>query len=348
MAKHSRAAPDETRELDYIVDLNDNDVLLGRGQPILNYSGNVQFRKLIQERKEQYTSTGKHAVKDEIAREILDTIEARGGRFVRKVDEAERDVLQLPDHVLHAWRIVDEQTRLSKVKQALREQVGKDGNNTSPGHKNKAPRKRSSSDENPPPSMLEASHRKQGFLNDANQIAPSKRARSVNAIPAGLTGNAWFSQFQLPALPASIGVTGQTSSSLTSAGFSDQNRVFLPPNHMTDDNSLSGDPNVNLPLHGLSFAERQELQRRLLLQQRQQLMALQRRQALENAQRSILPPWSLETAVQQYLITQQRLQQDHMMMQQQAVEGGAVQNQQQGTDSKAEEGNEEDHRKAES
>ena len=65
----SKKAP----EAEYVMDLNDNDVLLGRGQPILNYAGNTRFRKLVMDHKDAYTSTGKHAVKDEIAHRILGT-----------------------------------------------------------------------------------------------------------------------------------------------------------------------------------------------------------------------------------------------------------------------------------
>lgn len=319
-ATGATATIEGTRELEYIVDLNDNDVLLGRGQPILNYSGNVRFRKLIQERKEQYTSTGKHAVKDQIAREILDAIDARGGRFVRKVDDSERDELLVPDQVLHAWRIVDEPTRLSKVKQALREQMGKEGSGAT-GQKTKSSRKRSSSEETQPPSMMESTRRQEAFLSDAQLLSyNNKRSRSAEPLPSGYNpGNISLSPFQMNPFPPSILSGGQPPSSLS--GFSQQSRVFFPPHAMMNDNPnmpSAGAADMNFP--GLSFTERQELQRRLLLQQR---LDLQRRQMLDNA---ILPPWSLETAVQQYLLTQQRLQQQNQLMMQQAQIDGPLSN----------------------
>lgn len=108
----------------YVTDLNANDVLLGRGQPILNYPGNLSFRKLIVANKVAYSATGKHAVKDEIARLILRQIAAAGGRFLRKIEEeSEKQLLGIPASEQHAWLIVDEVTRLQKVKQALREQL---------------------------------------------------------------------------------------------------------------------------------------------------------------------------------------------------------------------------------
>lgn len=106
----------------WVSDLKDDDVLLGRGQPILNYPGNLKFRQLVKDNKQEYLASGKHAVKDEIARRIVKLITERGGRFLRKVDDQdERDFLKVPESVFHAWHVVDEQTSLQKVKQALRE-----------------------------------------------------------------------------------------------------------------------------------------------------------------------------------------------------------------------------------
>lgn len=113
---------------EYVTELNGNDVLLGRGAPILNSKGNVRFRKLVQEHKAVYTSTGRHAVKDEIARRIIHTITAMGGRFLRRIEtQTERNSLQVPENVVNAWVTVDQSVKLSKVKQALREQVSKPG-----------------------------------------------------------------------------------------------------------------------------------------------------------------------------------------------------------------------------
>jgi hypothetical protein len=113
--------------LSYVTVLNENDVLLGRGQPILNYPGNLGFRKLIVANKAAYTASGKHAVKDEIARRILRQIAAAGGRFLRKTEDDSEEQQQpgISPSVQQVWVIVDEETRLQKVKQALREQVCK-------------------------------------------------------------------------------------------------------------------------------------------------------------------------------------------------------------------------------
>jgi hypothetical protein len=67
-------------------------------------------------------SSGRHAHKGAIARQILQTVQQRDGNFLRKLDSAsERQAFGLSDDT-HVWIVVDEETSLLKVKQALREQ----------------------------------------------------------------------------------------------------------------------------------------------------------------------------------------------------------------------------------
>jgi len=106
----------------YTTKIEPNDVLLGRGSPIVNNEGNRRFRKLIVENKPAYTASGKHAVKDEIAKRILHTIAERGGRFLRKMEDRERIQFGITEGI-SAWIVVnDEEVRVQKIKQALREQ----------------------------------------------------------------------------------------------------------------------------------------------------------------------------------------------------------------------------------
>jgi len=110
----------------FVTSLTENDVLLGRGTPCAENEGNVRFRKLVRSRKAEYTAAEKRMRKDAIAREVLDVIAARGGKFLRKV-ESKAEMMQLgiplctggvtPKEV---WAIVDEDTQVQKVKQALR------------------------------------------------------------------------------------------------------------------------------------------------------------------------------------------------------------------------------------
>ena len=74
-----------------ILDLNPNDVIQGRGTGTAVYEGNVKFRNLIKEYKEEYMSADtKRHMKAAIANKVLNEIRSRGGRFVRK--EKERKV----------------------------------------------------------------------------------------------------------------------------------------------------------------------------------------------------------------------------------------------------------------
>jgi hypothetical protein len=113
---------DSRRVSNVITKLTQNDILLGRGAPIINYEGNVRFRALVSTRKTEYNSTGRHQIKDEIAREIVMEVKRRNGRFLRKLESNDSDVRQagIPE-AQPAWAIADEDVILKKVKQALRD-----------------------------------------------------------------------------------------------------------------------------------------------------------------------------------------------------------------------------------
>lgn len=105
----------------YVTILNPNDILLGRGRPVVRYEGNIRFRKLVKDRKPQYRATGRNIIKDAIARELKNIIKARGGRFLRKIESViEAEELGVPRGV-QAWVPVDEAVLLQKVKQAFRD-----------------------------------------------------------------------------------------------------------------------------------------------------------------------------------------------------------------------------------
>ena len=104
-----------------ITKLTQNDILFGRGAPIINYEGNVRFRALVSTRKKEYNSTGRHQIKDEIARQIVMEVKRRNGRFLRKL-ESDDEARQLgTTEGEPAWTIAEEDVILEKVKQALRD-----------------------------------------------------------------------------------------------------------------------------------------------------------------------------------------------------------------------------------
>lgn len=72
-----------------------HDVLMGRGAPMSEHEGNARLRKIVLARHADYVDPakqrpGKHAV----AVEIVQDVRAAGGRFLRKTEAAEWQVVQ--------------------------------------------------------------------------------------------------------------------------------------------------------------------------------------------------------------------------------------------------------------
>jgi hypothetical protein len=101
-----------------ITELNDNDVLLGRGTGARQFIGNERFRSLVAEYKEDYSSAPKKKEKEMIARELFEDIKWLGGRFLTLVetDTPVNDVVKKGE-----WYEVEESRALKKCKRALRD-----------------------------------------------------------------------------------------------------------------------------------------------------------------------------------------------------------------------------------
>lgn len=104
-----------------VTDLEVNDVLLGRGLPVVKYEGNVRFRQLILEKKAAYSASSRHADKDRIARWVIQEIQNRGGRFLRRIESAEEATALGVPVGARAWKEVDARSAREKVKQAFRD-----------------------------------------------------------------------------------------------------------------------------------------------------------------------------------------------------------------------------------
>ena len=96
-----------------IKELKPDDVLLGRGPGVSKFEGNMRFRELVDERKAEYTATTKRKQKRTIAKEIIDLVHAKGGRFLKQEDAVDYN---------DDWYEADLETSMEKTKQALREQ----------------------------------------------------------------------------------------------------------------------------------------------------------------------------------------------------------------------------------
>jgi len=95
--------------------------ILNSGAPTINYIGNQTFRALVRTRKTEYADAVRHQTKNEIARQIVDEIASRGGRFLRGIDDpTEARELGVPQGA-KAWKIVKLSVAMEKAKQALRD-----------------------------------------------------------------------------------------------------------------------------------------------------------------------------------------------------------------------------------
>lgn len=72
-----------------VLEVMSDDVLLGRGSGPNDHIGNIKFRDLVHERKAEYLSTNHRQTKALIAKDIVDQVYGRGGRFLKKLSPAE-------------------------------------------------------------------------------------------------------------------------------------------------------------------------------------------------------------------------------------------------------------------
>ncbi|EJK49326.1 hypothetical protein THAOC_31808 [Thalassiosira oceanica] len=96
-------------------DLNEHDVLFGRGHGISGNPGNVKFRIILQERRQEYLAIRNKdwLNKNRVASEIANGVKSRGGRFLKKRPDSSKDCA--------VYELADEELTMEKVKQGLRQ-----------------------------------------------------------------------------------------------------------------------------------------------------------------------------------------------------------------------------------
>ena len=110
--------------LHVIKDLNETDVLLGRGTGPSEHKGNRDFRFLIAKHTTEFHSTANRLTKSRIAEQTVKDVMVKRGRFLRRLDKSEHrfilDKTSAPalDDVLYIQ--VDDVTAVLKTKQAFR------------------------------------------------------------------------------------------------------------------------------------------------------------------------------------------------------------------------------------
>jgi hypothetical protein len=130
-------------------DLGPHDVLLGRGAPFLNYTGNRRFRAYVQTLRGIYGAARRNRIKNEIARRVVDEIVGRrGGRFLVCVADAAATAasspssrrklssLGVPPGTRRLWKLAEEGVMLEKCKQTLRDKDPEEDSSSSSRKKN--------------------------------------------------------------------------------------------------------------------------------------------------------------------------------------------------------------------
>lgn len=109
-------SPQATGSQEEVNQVGPNDVLCGRGAPTNYHPGNEYFRDLVKEYQNTYLAS-KRADKPFVASHIVNIIQSRGGRFLRRYKR--NGVSWERGHFV--WVEVDPQKAYEKACQALRE-----------------------------------------------------------------------------------------------------------------------------------------------------------------------------------------------------------------------------------
>jgi len=102
-----------------VTELNENDVLLGKGSAMSMYIGNQRFRDIVAELRPAYTSVSQHRPKTVVARDLLNRIRSVGGRFLQLDEGAE--LVESAIEQGKWYEITEEKVLMDKCRQALRQ-----------------------------------------------------------------------------------------------------------------------------------------------------------------------------------------------------------------------------------
>ena len=89
---------------------------MGRGAPSTDFTGNLRFRELVKERRNDYVNAMRRKDKQGVAGEIIATVKQRGGRFLARVETYRKTGNSTQKMTI--WEpVTDHKTLLVKVKQ---------------------------------------------------------------------------------------------------------------------------------------------------------------------------------------------------------------------------------------
>jgi hypothetical protein len=89
------------------VEINEKDVLMGRGKRVSEWPGNIYFRQAVNRFRDQYTKAARHE-KVQIADKVIEMMHAVSGRFLKENSDG-------------TWSEVEKDRAVEKTCQALRE-----------------------------------------------------------------------------------------------------------------------------------------------------------------------------------------------------------------------------------
>ena len=112
----------ESEESEAILDPGPYDVLMGRGAPSTDFSGNMKFRELVKQHRDEYVNAKRRKDKQVIAGKIIETVKNNGGRFLERVESFRKTTKSGETKKVTIWQAVnDRKTLLVKVKQLMRD-----------------------------------------------------------------------------------------------------------------------------------------------------------------------------------------------------------------------------------
>jgi hypothetical protein len=120
-----------------ISSVNPNDVILGRGLGPSQFIGNQQFRSIVEQYQEEYTSIRGHQKREQktrISKEIVAEVHTLGGRFLKNIEGSTPVAGAIAEEAI--WLEVEESVALEKCKQALRDYRKKKASSTENGETN--------------------------------------------------------------------------------------------------------------------------------------------------------------------------------------------------------------------
>ena len=124
--KHEKDAAAKAASRVLIRELNDNDVLQGRGSGSMQNAGNIKFRNLVEKLRPSYVATSSRKEKAKMISDMVKLIQSRKGRFLQRLDENEAKEMGLNTESTdnaedqdHYVEMTDEEAA-EKAKQAIR------------------------------------------------------------------------------------------------------------------------------------------------------------------------------------------------------------------------------------